>query len=255
MQKESKSTLKIHTQIRPQETPPEPEQTPPTTQEQQTKPEGKMKPKPQERREREKHRRRTREQGERLSAGERLVRNSAVACALLLTVMAMKNVDQPWSRQAVEGIRQAMTMRVDWDETLGKLSFVRSIVPETALVFFNLSPRDVLNAPVKGEISHAYTEQQPWIEYRCASDTSVGAALGGRVSAVGEGMSGDWIVLIEDEDGRETVYGYMADVYVRTGDEVSAGQIIGVTSQEEASRLYFELREGGVSVDPSDKIR
>ena len=250
MQKESKSTLKIHTQIRPQEAPSESEQTMQNKKPEKAEHEVRTQPKG-----RAKHRKRTKEQGERLSAGERLVRNSAVACALLLTVMALKNVDQPWSRQAVEGIRQAMTMRVDWDETLGKLSFVRSIVPETALVFFNLSPRDVIQAPVKGEISHAYTEQQPWIEYRCAADAAVGAALSGRVSAVGEGMSGDWIVLIEDENGRETVYGYMADVYVRTGDEVSAGQIIGVTSEEEGSRLYFELREGGVSVNPSDKIR
>ncbi len=120
MQKESKNTLKIHTLVRPQEVQSASEQMPPPVQAEKVE----VKAQPKVRREKEK-RRRTREQGEKLSAGERLVRNSAVACALLLTVMAMKNVDQPWSRQAVEGIRQAMTMRVDWDETLGKLSFVR----------------------------------------------------------------------------------------------------------------------------------
>ena len=50
----------------------------------------------------------------------------------------MRNIHAPWSDAAVDGIRQAVTMRVDWDESIGRLSFVRALVPEAALVSLNL---------------------------------------------------------------------------------------------------------------------
>ncbi len=199
--------------------------------------------------------RRSREEGQQLTAGEKLLRNTAVACALLLTVMALKNVDQPWSRQAAEGIRQAMTMRVDWDETLGKLSFVRAIVPDTALVFLNMGESADLIAPVNGEISHGFSDQQPWLEYRCESGEAVCAAEQGTVTAVGQGASGDWIVLVEHDEGEETVYGYLANAYVKVGDSVESGQQIGITAEENDSRLYFELRKGGESIDPTARLK
>ena len=34
-----------------------------------------------------------------LSAGDRLLRSSAIACALLLAVLALGNIDQPWAQK------------------------------------------------------------------------------------------------------------------------------------------------------------
>lgn len=200
-------------------------------------------------------RHKAREEGERLTAGERMIRNTAVACALLLSVMALKNVDQPWSRQATEGIKQAMTMRVDWDETLGQLSFVRALVPETALVFFNLGQGDDLRTPVNGLIGHEFTAQQPWMEYRCKAGEAVYAAFSGRVTAAGQGAGDEWIVLIEDDEGREAVYGYLAAAYVQVGQTVEAGQQIGAAADKENSRVYFEMRENGEAVDPAGRMK
>ncbi len=199
--------------------------------------------------------RKNREEGERLTAGERMIRNTAVACALLLSVMALKNVDQPWSRQATESIRQAMTMRVDWDETLGQLSFVRALVPETALVFFNLGQGTDLKTPVNGMIIHEYTDQQPWLEYRCRAGEAVFSAFTGRVTAVGQGAGDEWIVLVEDEEGREAVYGYLAAAYVQVGQMAEVGQQIGVTAETDDSRLYFELRENGSAANPAGRMK
>ena len=190
-----------------------------------------------------------------MTTGERLLRNTAVACALLLTVMSLKNVDQPWSRKLTEGVRQAMTMRIDWDESLGRLSFVRALVPETALVFLNLGERADLTAPAEGEITHEYTQSQPWIEYACGSAQQVLAASDGVVTAAGQGAGGDWIVLIQSEEGMETVYGYLASVYVRAGQEVKQAQQIGATADSAESRLYFELREDGDPVNPAGRMK
>ena len=200
-------------------------------------------------------RKKPREMKEGMTAGERLLRNTAVACALLLTVMSLKNVDQPWSRKMTEGVRQAMTMRIDWDETLGRLSFVRALVPETALVFLNLGDRVDLIAPTAGKITHDYSEGQPWLEYACGPAEQVLAAADGVVTAAGQGAGGDWIVLIQSEDGTETVYGYLASVYVRAGQEVKAAQQIGATADEDESRLYFELRENGEAVNPAGRMK
>jgi len=190
-----------------------------------------------------------------MTAGEKLLRNTAVACALLLSVMALKNADQPWTRKVTEGVKQAMTMRIDWDETLGRLSFVRSLMPETALVFLNLGDRTDLTAPAQGEITHAYTEQQPWLEYRCEASHQVAAASDGVVTAAGQGAGGDWIVLIQSGEGVETVYGYLESVYVRAGQKVKSGQQIGVTAAQADSRLYFELRENGEPADPTGRMK
>ena len=76
---------------------------------------------------------------EKQSFGDRLLRNSALACALLLAVLAMGNINQPWARQASETIERALTMHIDLDESIGKLTFVRDLMPESALVFLNLS--------------------------------------------------------------------------------------------------------------------
>ena len=190
-----------------------------------------------------------------MTVGEKLLRNTAVACALLLTVLSLNNIDQPWSQKLTDGVRQAMTMRIDWDETLGRLSFVRSLVPETALVFLNLGERADLKKPVDGEITHEYTEQQPWLEYRCSSAMQVTCAADGIVTAAGQGAGSEWIILVQSEDGLETVYGYLADVYVKSGQEVKAGQQIGATAEQAESRLYFEVRENGVSVDPTGRLR
>ncbi len=203
---------------------------------------------------RRRERRSSMDNGNQTTAGERLVRNTAVACALLLTAMSIKNVDHPWAQKATEGVRQAMTMRVDWDDTLGRLSFVRALVPETALVFLNLGQSDRLAAPVEGDVIHEYRDEQPWLEYRCEAGQAVSAAMSGRVTAVGQGLSGDWTILIEDSEGAEAVYGYLASVYVQVGQSIEKGQQIGAAQERADARLYFEWREDGEAIDPAERM-
>lgn len=187
--------------------------------------------------------------GPHLTFGERLIRNSAVACALLLTLMAVRNVDKPWSNRLTESIRSAVSMRVDWDNTLGRLSFVRALMPDSALVFLNLSDGETLCAPVEGVLRHAYSADQPWLEYACEADTPVRAAQAGTVRAVGRGAGEDYIVLLEHEQG-ESVYGYLASTGLQEGQQVNRGDELGKSSQ----RLYFEWREAGQSVDPGPRL-
>ncbi|MBR3504032.1 MAG: M23 family metallopeptidase [Clostridia bacterium] len=190
-----------------------------------------------------------------LTVGERLIRNTAIAGAALLCVLAMRNIDAPWSAAAVNGIRQAVTMRVDWDESIGRLSFVRALMPETALVSLSLDEGDMMLRPVEGQVTHSYSPEQPWLEFACPAKAQVVAAAGGRVTASAQGMSGDWLVLIEHEGGAETLYGYLAGAQVDAGQQVSAGEVIGSAADAPEARVYFELRENDRAADPTGRLR
>ncbi|MGI6239243.1 MAG: peptidoglycan DD-metalloendopeptidase family protein, partial [Christensenellales bacterium] len=181
-----------------------------------------------------------------LTFSERLLRNTAIACALLLSILAVRNIDQPWSNAAVGGIESALTMRIDFDQSLGKLNFVRSIMPESSFVFFNISGMAPAQ-PVAGEVKHAFSEGQPWTMYRCDESAEVRAAMAGTVRAVVQLGSGDFCVLIDHGEGVETMYGYLDLPLVAQGATVARAESLGALRGD---TLYYEMRVDGVSVDP-----
>lgn len=184
----------------------------------------------------------------RLTFQERLLRNSFLACAVLLGILALGNIQQPWAMKASQGIEQALTMKVDLDETLGQLSFVRKLMPESALVFFNLSGDHELQQPVQGELTHAYTSSQPWLIFASEPATPVCAAADGTVAAVSPLSDGTYGILIDHGDGLESVTANLQEVSVETGDQVLRGSIIGSSGDS----VYFELRQGGENADPTE---
>ena len=62
-----------------------------------------------------------RPEGARRTPGEKLLRNAAVACSLLLTLLALSNLNQPWTEKTVASVRSAISMRIDLDESLGAM--------------------------------------------------------------------------------------------------------------------------------------
>lgn len=90
--------------------------------------------------------------------------------------------------------------------------------------------------------------------------TPVVAALAGRV--VSSGLAGGYGLAIEvehDRPRRRTLYGHLSELYVKEGDRVRQGEVIGrvgSTGLSSGPHLHFELRlpgDGGwVAVDPGD---
>ena len=183
----------------------------------------------------------------RLTQSDRLLRNSAYACALLLGILALGNVNQPWAKKASDSVEQALTMRIDLDESIGALQFVRNLMPESALVFMNLSGKSALARPVNGPLSHAWTELQPWLMFNCGAEAEVGAADAGTVTAVSPMSEGLYGVLVDHGEGVETLYARLSEALVRPGDAVSRGQALGRAGDS----VYFEYRKNGESADPA----
>ena len=192
--------------------------------------------------------RRHRSERQRLDFGDRLLRNSAIACAALLGILALGNIQQPWAVKASEGIERALSMRVDLDDTIGELKFVRDIMPESALVFLNVSgtatPR-----PSDGEVAHRWSNLQPWTLFD-GENRPATAIDAGTVTAISTLSGGGYGVLVDHGEGVESLYANLNEVNVETGESVSAGQRLGVAGDG----LYFELRQDGQSVDPSERL-
>lgn len=232
---EEKNKLRIHAQITPEQEKAIPHQVPKTIR-------WRSIPHPNQHRE-------TRPK-EKLTFTDRLLRNSAFACAILLGILALGNINQPWARGASESIERALTMKIDLDESIGSLSFVRKLMPESALVFLNLSGESEFAVPTNGEISHAFTESQPWLMFDCAVGSDVCAITNGTVTAVSELSGGTTGILIDHGSGLESVCAYLSEVVVQPGDVVQRGQVIGTSE----STVYFELRESETAIDPTARM-
>ena len=196
--------------------------------------------------------RRTRHRSRRRARyGDRLLRNSAYACALLLGILALGNVDRPWARRAVESIEQALTMHIDLDESIGELTFVRNLMPESTLVFLNVSGSGAMKRPVSGPVTHPWQASQPWLLFECDSAEVICAAPG-TVAAVSPLSQGDrWGVLVDHGEGVETLYAALTEPAVEVGDVVERGAPLGLCD----GSLYFEYRQNGESVDPSGALK
>ena len=186
----------------------------------------------------------------RSSFQDRLLRKSFIACAVLLGILALGNIQRPWAVSASRHIEQALTMKIDLDESLGRLSFVRRIMPESARVFFNLSGDHELQAPVQGKCTHTYEPSQPWLMFEAEGGASVCAAAAGTVSAVSQLSDGSYGVVIDHGSGSESVTACLAFTTVHNGDAVPRGATIGSA----AGAVYFELRQGGAACDPTAQM-
>lgn len=184
-----------------------------------------------------------------LNRGDRLLRNSAVACALLLGILALGNLRQPWAQKASESIERALTMHINLDDSIGELTFVRQIMPESALVFLNVSGSAELARPCDGAVIHPFSALQPWLAFE-EGNRPVCAADGGTVTAVSELSGGSQGLLVDHGEGRETLYANLSEVAVQAGDRVARGQRLGACEDG----LYFELRQNGEPVDPTEGL-
>ena len=218
------STLHIHTRFRPDAA----EDVPPTPRRKKRRP---RKPKPP------------------MTRGDKLLRNSAIACALLLGILALGNLRAPWAQKAAESIERAMTMRINLDDSIGELTFVRQIMPESALVFLNVSGNAALARPCDGAVTHPWSTLQPWLAFE-EGRRPICAADGGTVTAVSALSGGTQGVLVDHGEGRETLYANLSEVTVQSGDRVARGQQLGACDDG----LYFELRQNGESMDPAEGL-
>jgi murein DD-endopeptidase MepM/ murein hydrolase activator NlpD len=108
-------------------------------------------------------------------------------------------------------------------------------------------------APVAGRVvdpfrppSNPYAAGNRGIDYAVDAGTAVHAAAGGMVVFAGQ-VGGSVAVTVLHADRLSTTYTGMADLVVKAGDAVAAGQALGTTS----SAFHFGVRAGDAYLDPA----
>lgn len=87
--------------------------------------------------------------------------------------------------------------------------------------------------------------------------TKIKAAAGGTVIFAGYSGAYGYVVKISHGSGIKTYYAHCSKLYVKTGDRVSAGDVIaavGSTGRSTGNHLHFEVVKNGVSLNPQNYL-
>jgi murein DD-endopeptidase MepM/ murein hydrolase activator NlpD len=130
---------------------------------------------------------------------------------------------------------------------------------ETGLSIPSHWPLDVAGFVTRGQVRQGVVdESHPGIDIAVPLGTPVRASGGGSVTAAGYDADYGLFVLLRHPSGHETMYGHMSRLLAVDGDDVQAGQVIGLSGnsgRSTAPHLHFEIRRDGKSVDPLDLVK
>ena len=120
-------------------------------------------------------------------------------------------------------------------------------------------PLDVQGFVTRGQVRPGVVdESHPGIDIAVPLGTPVRASGGGSVSAAGYDADYGMFVLLRHPSGYETMYGHLSRLIATEGDEVQAGQVIGLSGnsgRSSAPHLHFEIRHDNKSIDPLDLVK
>lgn len=177
---------------------------------------------------------------------KQLPRNARVAAAVSLCLGAGAFIYSQVPMQG-EAVMSHLTAGFEYDETLGRLQYVSNILPESAMVFLQTAESENAEQlePVSAQAVHAWTCEEPWIEYN--ADGDVVSCQAGDVMTIVSGSKDTYTIRLRHESGYESLYSGLSSVKVSEGDSVYAGEALG----EAGGFAAFELRKDGLSIQPS----
>ncbi len=115
-----------------------------------------------------------------------------------------------------------------------------------------LTTKGFVTAPFDSDEGHS------GVDIAVPSNTPVVATAGGQVRESGsDAVLGEYVV-IDHDDGYETMYAHNANRLVSTGAVVERGQTIaysGNTGRSTAPHLHYEVRRRGEPIDPAPYMR
>ena len=165
----------------------------------------------------------------------------------------------------------AVASGLDADKPLrpGQVLLIPTIIaaPETAPP----APAPVASAapavgfawPVSGAIRRGFTARgtsnhHDGLDIRAAEGAAVRAAAAGKVLFAGpEPRQFGNLVIIDHGDGWNSAYAFLSRITVRKGEQVRAGErigLVGQTGRAKGPELHFELRRDNQPVDPAEEL-
>jgi murein DD-endopeptidase MepM/ murein hydrolase activator NlpD len=124
------------------------------------------------------------------------------------------------------------------------------------------SATGTLDWPLRGVLYGRFgkkgAEQHDGIDLAAPEGTPVKTAAVGTVLFAGEQKGYGQLVIVEHPGGLVTLYAHNRDLRVKTGEKVRAEQVIatvGESGRTSGPHLHFEVRKGGVPVDPMGELK
>lgn len=114
--------------------------------------------------------------------------------------------------------------------------------------------------PRKGWVVSAYFgdgRNHRAVDLACDAGTSIYAVKAGTVIQSGWDGNYGYSIVIDHGNGVQTRYSHESELYVKAGDKVSAGEVIGAvgrTGNASGNHLHFEVIINGNRVDPAPYI-
>lgn len=149
------------------------------------------------------------------------------------------------------------------DGVMPEGSGVSTQAPRTQL--FNTPDRGTATAtgnfvwPASGMITQGYRFYHKAIDIANRSAGSIVAADGGVVIAAGWDASGYGNrIMIDHGNGYITLYGHLSVLQVSAGQRVNRGDVLGQmgsTGRSTGTHLHFEVRQGGVLLNPQSFLK
>lgn len=202
-----------------------------------------------------------------------------VALGIFAALLVIKESPHPWSQQAREGLRVALTTEWDVTPVLDRAVAIGLQTVNMDWPMFHELSSPVLPAmvepqdegawaiPVSGQVVQEFgwvksaednlEHFNPGIDICAQVGSEVQVVQPGKVSRIGHDRTYGEFVLIEHRKGEYALYAGISDISVKEGDPVEGGQIIGKVAEPTSGEpvLHFEVREDDKLVDPLKKIK
>lgn len=168
-----------------------------------------------------------------------------------------------------ETISGANVIRSDWDVLPGMWLFIPGAKPRylSEGMLQQYSKRALFRSPLAGRYTSfvglrihpvlGFSKFHNGVDIACPHNTWVGAAAEGTVVASGWGGAVGKYIKLDHHNGYQTLYGHLDKLYVRTGQSVRRGQLIGrsgSTGRVTGPHLHFTIWERGRIKDPMDYL-
>jgi murein DD-endopeptidase MepM/ murein hydrolase activator NlpD len=101
-------------------------------------------------------------------------------------------------------------------------------------------------------------EAHPGIDIAVPVGTRVRASGGATVNQIGDDPEYGLYVLLDHPEEYQTMYGHLSRIIVTDGQNVEAGEVIGLSGnsgRSTAPHLHFEIRQQGTSLDPRTMVK
>ncbi|MGH7580062.1 MAG: M23 family metallopeptidase [Gemmatimonadales bacterium] len=101
-------------------------------------------------------------------------------------------------------------------------------------------------------------EAHPGLDIAVPVGTLVRASGGAKVNQIGDDPEYGFYVLLDHPEEYQTMYGHLSRIIVTDGQDVEAGQVLGLSGnsgRSTAPHLHFEIRQRGTSLDPRTMVK